>query len=126
MKARRGDFQAMIGTMDRESLMALALSQYDELSELKAREDASRKIDTEAFIQYSDLEERYRKLLDEHKQLQEQMAALTARDTLNTRTIYGRKTEKILDLLNSASDECEPLPDEADQEKRGTDICRRT
>ena len=90
MKARRGDFQAMIGTMDRESLMALALSQYDELSELKAREDASRKIDTEAFIQYSDLEERYRKLLDEHKQLQEQMAALTARDTLNTRTIYVR------------------------------------
>ena len=119
MKARRGDFQAMIGTMDRESLMALALSQYDELSELKAREDASRKIDTEAFIQYSDLEERYRKLLDEHKQLQEQMAALTARDTLNTRTIYGRKTEKILDLLNSASDECEPLPDEADQENAG-------
>ena len=102
MRADTEQFLNLISDYSADCLRSLAFSLYNELGELKLRQSANERIYTEAHIQYSELEKKYSILLKENEALKEQLAKEIDKNTLKTRSIFGRKTEQLLPLINSA------------------------
>jgi transposase len=112
MRADTEQFLNLISDYSADCLRSLAFSLYNELGELKLRQSANERIYTEAHIQYSELEKKYSILLKENEALKEQLAKEIDKNTLKTRSIFGRKTEQLLPLINSADNKTDELEDE--------------
>jgi len=112
MRADREQFLNLISDYSTDCLRSLAFSLHKELEELKLRQSANERIYTEAHIQYSELEKKYRILLEENEALKKQLAKEIDKNTLKSRSTFGRKTEQFLSLINAADNKTDEPDDE--------------
>lgn len=112
MRADREQFLNLISGYSADCLRSLAFSLHNELDELKLRQSANERIYTEAHIQYSELLKKYGILLEENEALKEQLAKEIDKNTLKTRSTFGRKTEQLLSLINAADNKTDEPDDE--------------
>lgn len=112
MRADREQFLNLISGYSADCLRSLAFSLHIELDELKLRQSANERIYTEAHIQYSELEKKYNILLEENEALKNQLEKEIDKNTLKTRSTFGRKTEQLLSLINAADNKTDEPDDE--------------
>lgn len=118
MKADREVFIEQIRILDRDALLALAASLYDEMEEMRLRHLENERISTEAHIQFSELNAKYTAILAENENLKKLLQKEIDKNTLKTRSTFGRKTEGFLSMLDAADNPEEEPVDERDTEDR--------
>lgn len=116
MKAETEAFRNRIKDLTYDELVEFTVSGYEKYCELKTRDEENQRICTEMHIQYSKLTEENRALREETCSLKDLLRKEVEKNTLKTRTTYGRSTEKLLSLINSAANKPEDFEDE-DQEE---------
>lgn len=112
MRADRDTFINLINGYGRESPIPLAVSLYDELSDIRLVQGENDRINTEAHIQFSELREKYDGLLKENLELKVLLAKEIDKNTLKTRSAFGRSTEKLLPLIDAADNRMDEPADE--------------
>ena len=94
MKADREAFAGRISILDRNALLALALSLYDEMEEMRLKHLENERISTEAHIQFSELNAKYTAAIAENenlkKLLQKEIEKKHAEDKVHLREKDGR------------------------------------
>lgn len=118
MKADREVFIEQIRILDRDALIALAASLYDGMEEMRLRHLENERISTEAHIQFSELNAKYTAVLAENENLKKLLQKEIDKNTLKTRSTFGRKTEGFLSMLDAADNPEEEPVDESDTEDR--------
>ena len=118
MKADREAFIEQIRILDRDALLALAASLYDEMEEMRLRHLENERISTQAHIQFSELNAKYTAILAENENLKKLLQKEIDKNTLKTRSVFGRKTEGFLSMLDAADNPEEEPVDESDTEDR--------
>ena len=118
MKADREAFIEQIRILDRDALLSLVASLYDEMEETRLKYLENELISTEAHIQFSELNAKYTALLAENENLKKLLQKEVDKNTLKTRSAFGRKTEGFLSMLDAADNPEEEPVDESDTEDR--------
>lgn len=94
MKADREAFAGRISILDRNALLALALSLYDEMEEMRLKHLENERISTEAHIQFSELNAKYTAAIAENenlkKLLQKEIEKKHAENQVHLRKKDGR------------------------------------
>lgn len=126
MKADRDHFIEHVSLLDRDSLAALAVSLYDELEDIRLKQLANERISTETHIQFSELSRKYEAAISENEDLKELLQKEIDKNTLKTRSVFGRKTEEFLSMLDSADNPEEEPVDESTVEDAADPRERRT
>ena len=116
MKADREAFAGRISILDRNALLALALSLYDEMEEMRLKHLENERISTEAHIQFSELNAKYTAAIAENENLKKLLQKEIEKNTLKTRSTFGRKTEGFLSMVDAADNPEEEPVDESDSE----------
>ena len=116
MKAEREAFAGRISILDRNALLTLALSLYDEMEEMRLKHLENERISTEAHIQFSELNAKYTAAIAENEKLKKLLQKEIEKNTLNTRSTFGRKTEGFLSMVDAADNPEEEPVDESDSE----------
>ena len=116
MKADREAFIGQIRVLNRDALLALTLSLYDELEDVRLKQLENERISTEAHIQFSELNEKYAAAISENEDLKKLLQKEVEKNSLKTRSIFGRKTEEFLSMLDAADNPEEEPVDESDTE----------
>lgn len=116
MRADMERFANTIKQYDRESLLSLAISQHDEICSLKAYQKENERIYTDAHIQYTGLHSKYTALLERNEELALLLAREIEKNTLKVKSIFGRKTEQFLPLVDAADNRIGEQEDESDAE----------
>lgn len=119
MLAGAEEFRNRIAGYDREQLLSLAISQYQELAELRLQKSANDRIYTDAHIQYISLEEKYQALVRENRNLRKALEQYADKNTVQNKEIFGRKSESMDSLVGTADSPADDPLDEnaADPEK---------
>ena len=120
MKAALDAFRKKIESLTFDELVAYTISGYEKYRELKLRDEENQRINTEVHIQYSKILEENRHLKEENGSLKELLRKEIEKNELKTRTTYGRSTEKLLSLINSAANKPEDFEDEKQTEEERT------
>ena len=120
MRAGREAFIRQISILDRDAISALAISLYDELEEMRLKQLENERISTEAHIQFSELHEKYTAVLSENENLKELLQKEIDKNTLKTKSTFGRKTEGFLSILDAADNPEEEPIDESETEDEGS------
>ena len=118
MKADREAFIEQIRILDRDALLSLVASLYDEMEEMRLKYLENERISTEAHIQFSELNTKYTAILAENENLKKLLQKEIEKNTLKTRSTFGRKTEGFLSMLDAADNPEEEPVDESDIEDR--------
>ena len=105
-------FFKSLENMSHPELCQLVISQQKMIFEMHTREEANARINTEVHIQFMELQEKYNALQEEHAQLKVLLQKETDKNTLKTRSTFGRKTEKFMDLVSSANSKASDFEDE--------------
>ena len=119
MKAENAAYYESIKNLDRDTLIAMLVEEHEVRLELETHKSASTRIDTEAFIQYKDLEDKYNRLLKEFSDLKILYKKELDKNTLKVKSTFGRKTEGFLSLISSANNKEEEPEDESQTEDKG-------
>lgn len=94
----------------------MLVSEHSKRIALEQREASNERINTEAHIQYIDLKEKYDALAEEYRLLKDMYRHELEKNALKTRSTYGRSTEKLLSLIDEASEKPEDFEDECQSE----------
>lgn len=113
MKADREIFINSIQDFGRDRLLRLALAQYDELDSLKLIQYENERICTEAHIQYCEIKGTYDAVVKENADLKVALKKEIEKNNLKARSIFGRKTEGLLSLIDAADNKTEEPVDES-------------
>ena len=116
MRAETEVFRKRIQCLTYDELVEFTVSGYEKYMELKIRDEKNQTIGTEIHIQYSRLSEEIAALREENRNLKELLRKEVEKNELKTRTTYGRSTEKLLSLINSAANKPEDFEDEDQDE----------
>ena len=119
MQADRDIFIDQIKRADRDALLSLTVSLYDELAALKLEKLENERISTEAHIQFSELDRKYAAAVRENEELKELLAKEIEKNVLKTKSIFGRKTEKLFSMLDALDNPQEEPVDENTTEDTG-------
>lgn len=119
MKADRDEFIARMKQLDKDALAGITISFYDELSELRISQLENERINTEACIQFSELNGKYAAVVRENEELKELLAKEIEKNALKTRVIFGRRTEGFPALLDALDNLEEEPVDESTAENTG-------
>ena len=119
MIADREIFIEHVSTMSKDTLLKCIVSMYDEVEEMRMKQLENEKINTEAHIQFSELQAKYTAILSENENLKLLLQKEIDKNTLKTRSTFGRKTEKFLPILDAADNPEEEPEDESDTEDDG-------
>ena len=122
MKAADREFFESIRDLTPEELRRMLLSEHSRRVALEQREASNQRINTEAHIQYSKLKEKYDSLMKEYCLLKDMYRHELEKNALKTRTTYGRRTEKLLSLIDETAEKPEDFEDESQTEDSGDDI----
>jgi hypothetical protein len=114
MRADKDGFINLISGYDREQLIALAVSLYDEASQLRLIHSENSRINTEVHIQFSALKEKADALSIENQELKVLLAKEIDKNTLKNKSTFGRSTEKFLPLIDAADNRTDEPEDESD------------
>lgn len=98
-------------------LKAECLSLFRENLQLKLERSANERINTETFIQYDKVKASNDELLKENKELKELLEKTINKYDLRAKSTFGRKTEGLLSLIDSASNKVDEIEDEAQYEE---------
>ena len=126
MKADREAFIEQIRILNRNALLSLAASLYDEMEEMRLKHLENERISTEAHIQFSELNAKYTAVLAENENLKKLLQKEIEKNTLKTRSTFGRKTEGFLSMLDAADNPEEEPVDESDTEDQEAPQERKT
>lgn len=116
MKAIDQEFAETIRDLSTEELREMLVSEHSKRIALEQREASNERINTEAHIQYIDLKEKYDALAEEYRLLKDMYRHELEKNALKTRSTYGRSTEKLLSLIDEASEKPEDFEDECQSE----------
>ena len=116
MKADREAFIERIRILDRDALLSLAASLYDEMEEMRLERLENERISTEAHILFSEMNAKYTAVLAENEDLKKALQKEIEKNTLKTRSTFGRKTEGFLSMLDAADNPEEEPVDESETE----------
>lgn len=119
MRADRDAFIDKIKQSDRDALLCLILSLYDELSQIRITQLENERISTEAHIQFSELSGKYAVLVRENEELKKLLEKEIEKNALRAKTIFGRKTEGFPALLDALDNPQEEPVDENTAEDTG-------
>lgn len=112
MKAEIEEFRNLISEYSRDELFCLAVSQQEELLDRRRKDAANARINTDAHIQYVDLEKKYQTLLEENAKLKKDLERITDQNTVKNKEIFGRKSENMDSLVGTADNPGEDPLDE--------------
>ena len=126
MRADRDTFIDQIKQFDTDTLRSLAVSLYDELSQLRMIQFENERISTEAHIQFSELNGKYAAIVRENEELKKLLEKEIEKNALRTKSIFGRKTEGFPALLDALDNPEEEPVDEDTAEDAGPAKERRT
>ncbi|MBR5377248.1 MAG: IS66 family transposase, partial [Lachnospiraceae bacterium] len=116
MKAETDAFRNRIKDFSFDKLVELTVSGYEKYRDLKMRDEENQRISTEIHIRYSIMAEENRKLKEENASLKDLLRKEIEKNELKTRSTFGRSTEKLLSLIDSAANKAGDFEDE-DQEE---------
>lgn len=116
MKAETERFRNRIKDFTFDELVEFTVSWHEKYRELKIRDEENQRISTEMYIQYSNLVKENRELKEENSSLKDLLRQEIEKNELKTRSTFGRSTEKLLSLINSAANKVEDFEDENQQE----------
>ena len=116
MKADREAFIERIRILDRDAFLSLAASLYDEMEEMRLERLENERISTEAHILFSEMNAKYTAVLAENEDLKKALQKEIEKNTLKTRSTFGRKTEGFLSMLDAADNPEEEPVDESETE----------
>ena len=116
MRADREAFIEQISILDRDALLVLVISLYDEREEIRLKHLENERISTEAHIQFSELHAKYTAVLAENENLKVLLQKEIDKNTLKTKSTFGRKTEGFLSMLDAVDNPEEEPVDESDTE----------
>lgn len=119
MRADRDTFIDQIKQFDRDTLLSLAVSLYDELSRLRMIRLENERISTEAHIQFSELNGKYAAIVRENEELKKLLEKEIEKNALKTKSIFGRRTEGFPALLDALDNPEEEPVDEDTAEDSG-------
>lgn len=119
MKAETEAFRNRIRSLAFDELVEFTVSEHERYMELKIRDEENQRISTEMHIQYSRISDENRSLKEDNATLKELLRKEVEKNKLKTRTTYGRSTEKLLSLINSAANKPEDFVDENQEEEDG-------
>lgn len=119
MRADRDIFIDQIKQFDRDTLLSLTVSLYDELSQLRMIQLENERISTEAYIQFSELNGKYAAIVRENEELKKLLEKEIEKNALKTKSIFGRKTEGFPALLDALDNPEEEPADEDVEEDAG-------
>ena len=125
MRADRDLFMEQIQYSDRDTLLCLAISLFDELAQMRMIQLENERISTEAHIQYSELNGKYAAACHENQELKKLLAKEVEKNTLKTKSTFGRKTESFLSLVDAKDHPQEEPADESEVEDAGPGKERR-
>ena len=120
MKADREAFMEQARLLGRLALLELAVSLYDELEDVRMKQLENDRIRTEAHIQYSELSEKYSAVLVENADLKVLLKKEIEKNSLKTKSTFGRKTEGFLSIVDAVDNPEEEPVDESETEDEGT------
>lgn len=78
-------------------------------------------MDMQSSEQYNALKRSCDELSKENVELKQLLAREIEKNTLNTRSTYGRKTERFMDMVDEAYNKAEDFDDESPEEESGDD-----
>ena len=102
-----------ISQYSEQELRAECLSLFRENHQLKLDRLANEKINTETYIQYDRLKTEKDTLLKENRELKDLLEKEIHKYDLRARSTFGRKTEGLLSLIDSASNKTDGIEDES-------------
>lgn len=117
MKSDIYQFREMIKTYHPAVVLELCVFMYESMLGLEEKYREQSKIMTEMSIQYSDMKDRYDKMQKELSDLKKAYEKEVSKYTLRARSTFGRKTEKMLDLIDQAANKTEDPDDENEAEE---------
>lgn len=125
MRADRDTFIGQIRQFNKDTLLSLTVSLYDELSRLRMAQLENERISTEAHIQFSELSGKYAAIVRENEELKKLLEKEIEKNALKTKSIFGRKTEGFPALLDALDNPEEEPVDEDTAEDAGPAKGRR-
>jgi len=126
MRADREIFINSIQDYGRDRLLSLAVAQYDELDRLKLIQLENERIYTEAHIQYCELKGKHDATVKENADLKAALKKEIEQNDLKARSIFGRKTEGLLSLIDAADNKTEEPVDESAVEDNDSSYERKS
>lgn len=120
MLANEEKYINYISQYSEQELRAECLSLYRENIQLKFNRSANERINTETYIQYDQLKAANDALLKENKELKNLLEKEINKYELRAKSTFGRKTEGLLSLIDSASNKVDEIEDEAQAEDNDT------
>jgi len=126
MRADREIFINSIQDYGRDRLLSLAVAQYDELDRLKLIQRENERIYTEAHIQYCELKGKHDATVKENADLKAALKKEIEQNDLKARSIFGRKTEGLLSLIDAADNKTEEPVDESAVEDNDSSYERKS
>ena len=120
MKANREAFIEQARVLGRDALFELAVTLYDKLEDARMKQLENDRIRTEAHIQYSELNEKFAAITAENADLKVLLQKEIEKNSLKTKSTFGRKTEGILSMIDAADNPEEEPVDESEAEDNGT------
>lgn len=117
MKAEREKFIESLKGLTPDELLEITVSEHEARVNSETRESTREKIDMEIYAQYAKLKEDYDALLEEHKLLKEAYCKELEKNALKNKAIFGRRTEKLLSLIDEANEKPTEFEDENQTEE---------
>lgn len=121
MLADEQNYINSISQYSASELKAECLSLFRENLQLKLDRVASERINTETFIQYDQLKTSNDALKKENTELKDLLEKAINKYDLRAKSTFGRKTEGLLSLIDSASNKTDEIEDEAQYEEKDTE-----
>lgn len=117
MLADEKNFINSINNLDIQGIRELCLSLYRENRQLRLNQAANEKINTEAFLLYQQAKSEKEAAVRELDELKKILEKEINKNSLNTKSTFGRKTEKLLSLIEAAEKKADEPEDEAQLEE---------
>lgn len=122
-------YQLKLKNMDRDEMIAEALSLFSEREQLSIRLAETQNAGTEMAHQFQQMKEELKAAKQEIKVLREQNRHLTGVSTMRADDLYGRSTEKAEDIFDQASEgnavREDPLDEDADEDHEDQESANR-
>ena len=117
MQAQLESFIQEINKIDDvEELRRCLIALKKEQLELANRESEHLRAQSETALLFQQIQDEAKGLRRENEEMRKKLEKLEEKDKLDTNRLFGRKTEKMDDILNSSSDDCgtgDPLSEDA-------------
>ena len=116
MLADEQNFINLIDNLDIQGLKDQCLSLFRENMQLRLNQSANEKINTESYLLYQQAKSDNEALAKENKELKALLEKEINKNDLRAKSVFGRKTEGLLSLIESAENKTDGFEDEAQLE----------